>query len=159
MGALRPLRSAYHDGEGVLAHGLVVQRLGRVQDARAGVQAELLEAEGVGAAQQGEGQLVLLVLVGGNDPQDLGVGRRVLGHADVVALLGELGPVVVGVDDANQHLLGRRARTSRQGLQDAPAWIQTWDLSFHHAEIIVTKNNLGSKRTNIRTRTALITSK
>ena len=111
---------AYHDGEGVLAHGLMVQPLGRVQDARAGVQAELLEAEGVGAAQQGEGQLVLLILVGGDDPQDLGVGRRVLSHADVVALLGELGPVVVGVDDADQHLLGRHARTSRQGLREDP---------------------------------------
>ena len=107
------LWAAYHDGEGVLAHGLVVQCLGRVQDTRPGVQAELLEAKGVRATQQGEGQLVLLVFVGGGDPQDLGVGRRVLGHADVVALLGELGPVVVGVDDADQHLLGRHGRTSR----------------------------------------------
>lgn len=88
------------------SHGLVVQPLGRVEGAGARVQTELLQAEGVGAAQEGKGQLVLIVFVRGTDPEHLGLWRRVLCHNHLVARLGELGPVVVGVDDTDQHLVG-----------------------------------------------------
>ena len=97
----------YHDGENVAPHRLVVQLLGRVQDARSRVQAELSQAERVGAAQEGEGHLVLLVLVGGADLQDLAVRLGVLRYAHLVPGLGELWPVVVGVDDADKHLQRR----------------------------------------------------
>lgn len=56
---------SYHDGERVLAHGLVVESLGCVQRSGSRVQAELAQAERVGAAQQRERQFVLLVLIGG----------------------------------------------------------------------------------------------
>ena len=109
------------------AHGLVVQPLGRVEHARARVQTELLQAEWVGAAQEGKGQLVLLVLVGGTDPQDLGVWRRVLGHAHLVPGLGKLGPVVVGVDDPDQHL--DAGDGWRRGMVDVKSFI-TQEVSF-----------------------------
>lgn len=100
------VREAYHDGESVSTHGLVVEGLGGVERPRARVEAELSQAEGVGAAQQGEGQLVLLVLIGGVQTQNLGVGCRVLRHARLVTRLGEPRPVVVSVDHSDEHLSG-----------------------------------------------------
>lgn len=85
-------------------HGLVIQPLCCVQGACSRVQAELPQAEGIRAAQEGKGQLVLLVPVAGADLQDLRAWRFVLGHVHFVKLLGELRPVIVGVDDADQHL-------------------------------------------------------
>lgn len=88
-------------------HRLVVESLRGVEDARPRVQPKLPEAEGIGAAQERERQFVLLVSVGGGDLQDLGPRRLVFGHVHLVPLLGELRPVVVGIDDAYEHLKGR----------------------------------------------------
>lgn len=85
-------------------HGLVVQPLCRVQGAGSRVQAKLLQAEGIRAAQERKGQLVLLVPVAGADLQDLRPWRFVLSHVHFIKLLRELRPVVVGVDDADEHL-------------------------------------------------------
>lgn len=98
------LADSYHHSEDVAMHGLVIQPLRGVQDARSRVQAELAQAEGIGAAQQRVGQLVFLVSVHGADLQDLGARWLVLGDTHNVHLLGELRPVVVGVDDPNEHL-------------------------------------------------------
>lgn len=94
----------YHDGEDVAVHRLMVQRFSGVQNACSRVQFELPQAEGIGAAQQRKGQFVLLVSVHGADLQHLGPGRRVFGDAHFVLGLRELRPVVVGVDDTDEHL-------------------------------------------------------
>lgn len=85
-------------------HGLVIQPLCCVQGACSRVQAELPQAEGIRAAQECKGQFVLLVPVAGADLQDLRPWRFVLSHVHFIELLGELRPVVVGVDDADEHL-------------------------------------------------------
>ena len=85
-------------------HSLVIQSLGGVQNARSRVESELPQTEGIGAAQEGEGQFVLLVSVHGADLQDLGPCWLVFGDVHLVHLLRKLRPVVVGVDDADQHL-------------------------------------------------------
>lgn len=87
-----------------MVHGLMVQRLCCVQGACSWVQAELPQAEGIRAAQECKGQFVLLVPVTGADLQDLRPWRCVLSHIHFIKLLGELRPVVVGVDDADEHL-------------------------------------------------------
>lgn len=95
----------YHNSEGVVPHGLMVQALSGVQDACPWVQPELPEAERVSAAQEREGQLVLLVFIRGTDPQDLCLSRGVLRDTHLVSGLRELWPVVVGVYDTDKHLL------------------------------------------------------
>lgn len=85
-------------------HRLVVQSLCGVEGPRSRVQSELPQAHWIGAAQQREGQLVLLVSVRGADLHDLAPRRFVFGDVHHVHLLGELRPVVVGVDDADEHL-------------------------------------------------------
>lgn len=102
---------SYHDGECVLAHGLVVECLGCVQRSGSWVQAELAQAERVGAAQQCEGQFVLLILIGGAQPQNLCVGRHIFRHAHLIPRLGELRPVVVGVDHLDEDLEGGKRET------------------------------------------------
>lgn len=85
-------------------HGLVVQTLSGVQSACSRVESELAQAEGIGAAQQSKGQFVLFVSVNSVDLQDFRPGRLVFRDVHLVPLLRELGPVVVGVDDTDQHL-------------------------------------------------------
>jgi len=85
-------------------HRLVVQSLRGEQSARSRVESKPPQAEGIGAAQEREGQLVLLVSVRGADPQDLGPRWLVFGDVHLVHRLGELRPVVVGVNDADEHL-------------------------------------------------------
>lgn len=95
---------SHHDSEDVAVHSLMIQPLCCVQGACSWVQAELPQAEGVGAAQEREGQFVLLVPVSGADLQDLRPWRFVLSHIDFIKRLRELWPVIIGVDDADKHL-------------------------------------------------------
>lgn len=95
---------SYHDCEDVAMHGLMIQTLGGVQSACSWIQSELPEAEGVGAAQQSEGQFVLFVPVNGADLQDFRPGRLVFRDIHLVHVFRELGPVVVGVNDTDKHL-------------------------------------------------------
>lgn len=85
-------------------HSLMIQSLSGVQSARSRVKSELPEAEGISAAQECEGQFVLLVSVHGADLQDLGPCWFVFRDVHLVHLLRELRSVVVGVDDTDQHL-------------------------------------------------------
>lgn len=95
---------SYHHSEDVAMHGLMVQPLCGEQDACSWVQPEFAQAEWIGAAQERVGQFVFLVSVHGTDLQDLGARWLVFRDVHNVHLLGELWPVVVGVDDPDEHL-------------------------------------------------------
>lgn len=95
---------SYHNSEDVTVHGLMIQPLSGVQSARSGVQSELPQAERIRAAQECVGQFVLLIFVHSTDHEDFSPFRFIFRNVYNVNLLGELWPVVVGVNDTNKHL-------------------------------------------------------
>lgn len=95
---------SYHNREDVAMHGLMIQTLSGVQSACSGIQSELPKAEGIGAAQESEGQFVLFVPVNSADLQDFCPGRLVFRDIHLIHVFRELGSVVVGVNDTDKHL-------------------------------------------------------
>lgn len=85
-------------------HCLMVQTLSGVQSPRSRVQSKLAEAEWISAAQQSKGQFVFLISVSSVDLQDFRPRRFVFRDVHLVPLLRELGSVIVGVNDTDQHL-------------------------------------------------------
>lgn len=105
-------------------HGLVVQWLGGEQGPCSWVQAELPQAEGVGAAQECVGQLVLLVSVHCTDLHDFSTSWRVFRDVHLIILLRELWPVVVGVNDTDKDLRGEESNHKYN--------ISAPDINFHY---------------------------
>lgn len=85
-------------------HRLMVQTLSGVQSPCSRVKSKLSEAEWISAAQQSESQFVFFVSVGSVDLQDFRPRRFVFGDVHLVPLFRELGSVIVGVNDTDQHL-------------------------------------------------------
>lgn len=76
--------ASHHDGENVLSARLIVQSIRRVHDAGAGIDPKHPHASRIHAAMDGVAQLRSLVPVFRTDAQDLGVGRRILRHGDLI---------------------------------------------------------------------------
>lgn len=94
----------YHDVEDVLVLGLVVQPLGSVEHAGAGVHPEFSHAGGVDAAVHCVAQLVLLISVCGLDLQYLCVGEHVLGNCHIVTRLREFRAVIIIIQHFDKYL-------------------------------------------------------
>lgn len=120
------IADSYHHCEDVATHSLMVESLSSVQNACSWVEAELPQAEWIGAAQEGKGQLVLLVFIYSTDLQDLSPSWCVFRDIHLIPRLRELWSMVVGVNDTNKHLLGTYKETLKHNL--------TLDLShsIHH---------------------------
>ena len=95
---------SYHHMQDVLVLRLVVQPLGRVEDARAGVYAELPHAARVDAAVDAVAQLVLLVPVRGFNLQDFGVWKHILGNGHIVIWLREFWAVIIIIQHFDKYL-------------------------------------------------------
>lgn len=95
---------SYHDVEDVLVLGLVVQPLGSVEHASAGVNPEFPHAGRVHAAVDAVAQLVFLVSVCGFDLQDLCIWEHVLGDRDVVIRLREFWAVIIIIQHFDKYL-------------------------------------------------------
>ena len=88
----------------VLVLSLVVQPLGRVEDASAGVYAELPHADGVDAAVDSVAQLVLLVSVCGFNLQDFCIWKHILRNGHVVIWLREFWAVIIIIQHFDKYL-------------------------------------------------------
>lgn len=85
-------------------HSLMVESLGGVQSACSWVQSELPQTEWICAAQECKGQFVFLIPVYSIDLQDLSPCWLVFWDVYNIDMLGELWPVIVGVNDTDKHL-------------------------------------------------------
>lgn len=88
----------------VLVLRLVVQPLGRVEDAGAGVYAELPHADGVDAAVDSVAQLVLLISVCGFNLQDFCIWKHILRNGHVVIWLREFWAVIIIIQHFDKYL-------------------------------------------------------
>lgn len=105
-------------------HSLMVQLLSGVQNACSWVQSEFPQAERISAAKECKGQFVLLISVHSADLQDFSTRWFVFRHIYLIITLRELGPVVVSVNDTNEHLKERNKRVGN-------IEFMTSDLSSH----------------------------
>lgn len=95
---------AYHYVENMLVLGLVVQPLGSVEHAGAGVDPEFPHADDVNAAVDSVAQFVLLVSVGGFNLQYLCFGEHVLGNRHIVTRLREFWAIVIVIQHFDKYL-------------------------------------------------------
>lgn len=95
---------SYHYVEDVLVLGLVVQPLGRVEHASAGVDPEFSHADGINAAVDGIAQLVLLISVCGFNLQYLRIRKHILGNRDIVIWLREFWAIIIIIQHFDKHL-------------------------------------------------------